>query len=145
MHIEGERRFDAPPDAVYRALTDPDELGKAFSVIERIDADGADWTVFVRLPVPGSPRLKLPVRLEELRDGEHARLRAQGKTLGGRISVDSSFDLAPAGAGTLMRWSADIDASGIFKGLGSQALAPVAEQHADRALGRLVRGQVTSM
>jgi hypothetical protein len=43
-----------------------------------------------------------------------------------------------------MRWSAEIDAAGIFRGLGSQALAPVATQHADRALGRLVRGQVAS-
>ena len=145
MHIEGERRFDAPPDAVYRGLTDPDELGKAFSVIERVEADGADWTLVVRPPVPGGFRLKLAVHVEELREAEHARLRAWGKSLGGQISVDSSFDLAPVGTGTLMRWSAEIDAAGIFRGLGSQALAPVAKQHADRALGRLVRGQVTSM
>lgn len=145
MHIEGERRFDAPPDEVYRALTDPDALGKAFSLIERVDADGADWTVVVRPPVPGGFRVKLSVHLEELREGEHARLRAWGKSLGGRISIDSSFDLAPEGTGTSMRWSAEIDAAGIFIGLGSQALAPVAKQHADRALGRLVRGQVTSM
>jgi carbon monoxide dehydrogenase subunit G len=145
MHIEGERRFDAPPDEVYRALTDPDALGKAFSLIERVEADGVDWTVVVRPPVPGGFRLKLSVHLEELREAEHARLRAWGKSLGGRISIDSSFDLAPDGPGTLMRWSADIDAAGTFRGLGSQSLAPAAKQHADRALVRLVRGQVTSM
>jgi carbon monoxide dehydrogenase subunit G len=144
VHIEGERRFDEPPDEVYRALTDPAALDNAFSVIERIDADGAEWTIVVRLPLPGSFRIKLSVHLEELRRAEHARLRASGKSLGGRISVDSSFDLEPAGTGTLMRWSAEIVAAGIFKGLGSQALAPVAKQHADRALGRLVRGQVAS-
>ena len=145
MHIEGERRFDEPPNEVYRALTDPDALESAFSVIERIDADRAEWTVVVRLPIPGSFRIKLSVHLEELRRAEHARLRASGKSLGGRISVDSSFDLEPAGTGTLMRWTADVDAAGIFRGLASQALAPVAKQHADRTLERLVRSQVTSM
>lgn len=139
MHIEGERRFDAPPEEVYRALTDPDELGQAFSAIERVEADGREWTVVVRPPMPGGFRLKFSVHLEDLRESEHARLRAWGKSLGGRISIDSSFDLTPAGEGTLMRWSAEVDAAGIFSGLGSQALGPVAKQQADRALGRLGR------
>ncbi len=137
MHIEGEKRFDAPPGAVYRALVDPDELGGAFSAIERVDADGDDWTVVVRPPVPGAFRLKFSVHLDELRDSEHARLRAWGKSLAGRISVDSTFDLEPNGEGTLMRWSAEVDAAGLFSGLGSQALGPVATQQADRALGRI--------
>jgi carbon monoxide dehydrogenase subunit G len=145
VHIGGERRFDAPPDDVYRALTDPDALAVAFSVIERVEANGDEWLLVVRPPVPGSFRLKLSVHLEELREPEHARLRAWGKSFGGRISIDSSFDLSPADQRTLMRWTADVDAAGIFRGLGSQALAPVAKQHADRALGRLVRAQVTSM
>ena len=143
MHIEGERHFEAPPDEVYRALTDPDELRHAFPAIERVDADDPEWTVVVRAPVPGGLRLKFSVHFEELRDPEHARLRAWGKSLGGRISVDSSFDLAPEGVGTLMRWSAEIDAAGIFSGLGSQALGPVAKQQADRALGRLARAAVS--
>jgi len=142
VHIEGEKRFDAPPDEVYRALTDPDELRRAFSAIERVDADDPEWTVVVRPPVPGGLRLKFSVHFEELREPEHARLRAWGKSLGGRIAVDSSFDLSPEGAGTVTRWSAEIDAAGIFSGLGSQALAPVAKQHADRALGRLARAAV---
>ena len=144
MQIEGERRFDASPREVYRALTDPDALGEAFSVIERVDADGDDWMLHVRLPLPGGLRLKVSVHVEELRDAEHARLRAWGKNLGGRISIDSSFDLEPSDAGTLMRWSAEVEGAGILRGLGSQALAPVARQHAERALDRLVGSQVTS-
>jgi carbon monoxide dehydrogenase subunit G len=143
VHIEGERHFEATPDEVYRALTDPDELRHAFSAIERVEADEPEWTVVVRPPVPGGFRIKFSVHFEELREPEHARLRAWGKSLGGRISVDSSFDLIAEGSGTLMRWSAEIDAAGIFSGLGSQTLAPVAKQQADRALGRLARAAVT--
>jgi uncharacterized protein len=143
VHIAGERHFEATPDEVYRALTDPDELRHAFSAIERVDADDPEWTVVVRAPVPGGVRLKFSVHFEELREPEHARLRAWGKSLGGRIAVDSSFDLFPEGAGTLMRWSAEIDAAGIFSGLGSQALGPVAKLQADRALGRLARATVS--
>jgi carbon monoxide dehydrogenase subunit G len=137
VHIEGEKSFAAPPDQVYEALTDPDRLGAAFNAIERVDAEGDDWTVLVRPPVPGGFRLRFSVRLEQLREPEHARLRAWGKSLAGRISVDSSFDLEPDGTGTLMRWSAEVDAAGLFSGLGRQALGPVAKQQADRALARL--------
>lgn len=143
MHIEGEKRFAAPPAEVYGALTDPGALEHAFSVIERVEADGPRWTLVVRLPVPGGFRLKLSVHLDELREPEHARLRASGKSLGGRIAVDTSFDLAPEREGTLMRWSAEIEAGGILTGLGSQSLAPLAKQHADRALDRLVRPRVS--
>jgi carbon monoxide dehydrogenase subunit G len=137
VRIEGKRRFDAPPEAVYRALTDPDEMADAFSAIERIDAGAGEWTVIARPPFPGRFRLRFSVRLEDLRQDEHARLLAWGKGLGGRISIDSSFDLEPDGAGTLMRWGAEVDSAGIFTGLGSQSLGPVATHQAERALDRL--------
>ena len=139
MHIEGERHFAARREDVYRALTDPHELGAAFAAIERVEADGPDWLVVVRLPVPGSFRIKFSVRFEELREPEHGRFRAWGKSLAGRLSVDSSFDLVAVDDGTLMRWSAEVEAAGVFSGLGRQSLAPVAKRQADRALARIAR------
>ena len=137
MRIQGERHFDAPPGAVYRVLTDPEAMEEAFSVIERIDPGPDEWTVTARPPFRGGFRLKCSVRFDELREPEHARLVAWGKSLGGRITVDSSFDLAPDTDGTHMRWVAEIDAAGIFTGLSSQRLAPVATNQAERALDRL--------
>jgi carbon monoxide dehydrogenase subunit G len=139
VHIEGEKHFDARPGEVYRALTDPDELCAAFPAIDHVEADGDEWTVVVRPPVPGGFRLKFSVHLEELREPEHARLRAWGKSIGGRISVDSRFDLAPVREGTLMHWAAEVDAAGLFSGLGSQSLGAVAKRQADRALSQLAR------
>jgi carbon monoxide dehydrogenase subunit G len=139
VHIGGERHFEARPEEVYRALTDPDALGAAFAAIERVEAVGDDWTVVIRLPFPGGFRPRFSVHLDELREPQHARLRARGKSLGGRISVDSTFDLAPVSGGTLMRWSAEVDASGLASGLGSQSLGAVATKHADRALDRIAR------
>ena len=140
MRIQGERRFEAPPEAVYRALTDPDAMASAFSAIERIESASDEWTVIARPPFPGAFRLRFSVRLEDLREAEHARLQAWGKSLGGRISIDSDFDLAEDAGGTLMRWQAEVDAAGIFAGLGSQALGPVATAQAERALDRLEQG-----
>ena len=139
MRIEGERRFDAKPEDVYDALTDPERIGAAFAAIERVESEENDWTLVVRPPFPGGFRLRFSVHLDELREPEHGRLRAWGKSLGGRISIDSSFDLARAGGGTIMRWVAEVDAAGLFSGLGSRSLGPVAKLHADRALGRLAR------
>ena len=137
MHVAGERHFDAAPEEVYRALTDPDELALLFGAIERVEVGEPDWTVVIRPPVPGAFRLKFSVHFDELREPEHARFRAWGKSVAGRISVDSSFDLTSDGGTTAMRWSADVDAAGLFTGLGAQALGPVAKQQADRALQRL--------
>ena len=139
MRIEGERRFDAKPEDVYDAMTDPEKIGAAFAAIERVEAEGHDWIVVVRPPVPGGFRLRFSVHLDELREPEHGRLRAWGKSLGGRVSIDSSFDLEPAGGGTIMRWAAEVDAAGLLSGLGSRSLGPVAKLHADRALERLTR------
>jgi carbon monoxide dehydrogenase subunit G len=137
VHIQGERQFDAAPGDVYRALTDPDEIAGAFSAIELVDANGQDWTVVVHPPLPGGFRVKFSVRVDDLREPEHARLRAWGKSLGGRVSVDSSFELQPDGGGTHMRWEAEVDAAGLFSGLGHQALGPLATHQAERALSRL--------
>lgn len=137
MHIQGERRFEAAPEDVYRALTDPDDISAAFAAIELVEAEANEWTVLVKPPLPGGFRLKFSVRLDDLREPEHARLRAWGKSLGGRVSVDSSFELEPDGEGTQMRWQAEVDAAGLFSGLGSQALGPVATHQAERALARL--------
>jgi carbon monoxide dehydrogenase subunit G len=137
VHIQGERHFDAPREDVFRALTDPDEVAGAFSAIELVEAERLDWTVVVRPPLPGGFRLKFSVRVDDLREPDHARLRAWGKSLGGRVSVDSSFDLQETDNGTRMRWEAEVDAAGLFSGLGSQALGPVATHQAERALARL--------
>lgn len=139
MHIQGERHFDAPPQDVFRALTDPEAIAGAFSAVELVEADGAEWTVQVKPPLPGGFRLRFSVRVDDLREPEHARLRAWGKSLGGRVSVDSSFELEPAANGTRMRWEAEVDAAGLFSGLGSQALGPVATHQAERALERLAQ------
>jgi uncharacterized protein len=137
VHIQGEKRFAAAREDVYRALTDPAEISGAFTAIELVDADGRDWTVLVRPPVPGGFRLRFSVRLEDLVEPEQARLRAWGKSLGGRLSVDSSFELRPDDGGTRMHWEAEVDAAGLFSGLRSQALGPVATHQAERALTRL--------
>jgi carbon monoxide dehydrogenase subunit G len=139
VHIRGERRFEAPPEDVFRALTDPQEISAAFTAVELVEVDGRDWTVVVRPPLPGGFRLKFSVRIDDLREPEHARLRAWGKGVGGRVSVDSAFELAPGGRGTHMHWTAQIDATGLLSGLGSQALGPIATRQADRALARLAR------
>jgi carbon monoxide dehydrogenase subunit G len=137
VRIHGDRHFGAPTEDVFLALTDPEQVAGAFSAIELVEADGQDWTVVVRPPLPGGFRLKFSVRVDDLREPEHARLRACGKSLAGRLSVNTSFELRPEGDGTWMSWEAEVDAAGLFSGLGSQALGPVATHQAERALTRL--------
>jgi len=114
VRIDGERRFDAPPEQVFALLTDPAFLVSALPGIERWDLRDRDrWTAVMRPPVPLSPRLKLDFTVLDRREPEHALVRVNGGAFGSGAVVESDFDLAPDDGGTRMRWRAGIELSGM--------------------------------
>lgn len=136
MRIEGAKRFDAPREAVWDALVDPQLLADFLPGIRELDVvDDEHWNAVMKLPLtPVS--LKLHFELRERARPDRAVLRARGKRLGASANVDTAFDLAPDGGGTQMGWSAEIELGGTLRGLRS-GLRPVAQQQAERFLGRL--------
>jgi uncharacterized protein len=136
VHIEGTKRFAAPPTRVWDALVDPALLAGFLPGIQSLEvADESHWSAVMRLPM--SPlSLKLDFKLDERVRPDRALLHARGKRLGGSAEVETSFDLAPAGQGTDMSWAADIELGGTLRRL-SSVLRPVAQQQAERFLGRL--------
>src|SRR5207237_7286581 len=105
MRIEGTREFEAPPEAVFDALTDPDLVSRAIPALESLDISDPDhWTATVKVSI--APRLKVRFEVLDKRPPAHARLRAHGKNLGGAATVDTSFDLAGSNGRTTMRYDA---------------------------------------
>jgi len=140
VRIDGERRFDAPPEQVFALLTDPAFLVSALPGIERWDLRDRDrWTAVMRPPVPLSPRLKLDFTVLDRREPEHALVRVNGGAFGSGAVVESDFDLAPDDGGTRMRWRAGIELSGMLAALGRSSLEPVAKRQAERMLDALAR------
>ena len=138
MRIEGTRRFDAPRERVFRALTDPHELSELVPGVDHVEVANEDeWIAVVRPPLGRGFNLKLDMHVTHRLAPEHARLTAWGKSLGARISIETEFELTEDGDGTEMEWSADVGLAGLLAALGGSALEPVARQQAERALDRL--------
>jgi carbon monoxide dehydrogenase subunit G len=140
VHIEGERRIEAPRERVFRALTDPHELSELIPGVERVEVSSEDeWIAVVKPPFGRGLNLKLDMHVTDRRPPEHARLVAWGKSFGARISIETEFELAENGAGTDMTWSAEVGLAGLLRGLRGKALEPAARQQAERSLDRLQR------
>lgn len=136
MRIEGERRFGAPREDVFAALTDPALMSSAIPGVREWDASDPDrWTIAIGLALPLAPPLRIAVEVLERDPPSHARLRAAGGGLGGGARVESRFDLEePAEGETLMRWAAEIELSGPLGALVGTMLEPMAKRQAERTL-----------
>lgn len=140
MRIGGTRHFEAPPERVYLALTDPHEVSELIPGLQRLDVESEDeWIAVVKPPFGPGLNLKLDLHVTDRRPSEHARLIAWGKSFGARISIETEFELRREGDGTDMSWSADVGIAGLLGGLGGKALEPAARHQAERTLDRLQR------
>ena len=139
MHIEGSHTFAAPPETVFAALVDPELIASTLPGVHDFQVESPSrWRGNVRLPV--GPKVAFTFELLERVEPSRARLLAHGKTFGGSVRVDTTFDLQPAGEnGTLMRYSADVTLSGLLGRLGDGALKPIGERQAGGVMRALER------
>lgn len=129
--VEGERRFEAPPERVFALLTDPDVVASAIPAVRGHEVTDADhWQAKVKPPFPLAPSITIRFEVLQRREPEHAELHAQG----GGADVRSTFDLASEGAGTLMHWRTEIALTGLLAHVGGPGLHALAERQANRTL-----------
>ena len=134
--VEGERRFDAPPERVFDLLVDPDVVAPALPAVRDhtvVDAD--HWDVKVKPPLPLAPGITIHFEVLDRRPPSHAALHAHG----GGADVTSTFDLEPDGGGTLMRWRTELRLSGILSRIAGPGLDVVAQRQATRTLDAVER------
>ena len=96
-----------------------------------IDAD--HWEAKVKPPLPLAPSIRIRFEVQERRPPEHAAMHAHG----GGADVHSTFDLAPDGEGTVMRWRAELRLSGVLERVAGGGLDAVAQRQAARTLDAL--------
>jgi carbon monoxide dehydrogenase subunit G len=141
MRIEGRREFAARREDVFRALTDPRLVADSVPLVGSVDVHDADhWSAEVRIPhVARAPKLRLQFEIEERREPEHARLGAQGKSLGTSVKVASTFDLAESDGKTEMRYSAEVALGGLLGRIPDSTLEPAARKAVDKLLASIDR------
>ena len=145
MKVEGEKRFEAPREAVWRVLNSPESMAKTMPGVESFDVhDERHWTANVKIPL-GLGGLRMKVNFEKLeeREPEFARLTAKGEGVGAIMNMQTSFELAEADGGTNMKWAADVSIAGPVGSMGQRVLQPIVNQQVGNVL-RSLEQQVTA-
>jgi carbon monoxide dehydrogenase subunit G len=134
--VEGQRRFEAPPERVFELLTSPDVIASAIPAVRGhkvIDAD--HWQAKVKPPLPLAPAVTIRFEVLERRPPRHAALHAHG----GGADVTSRFDLTPEGDATVMAWRTELHLSGVLDRFAGHGLDAIAERQAARTLDAVER------
>jgi carbon monoxide dehydrogenase subunit G len=145
VKVEGEKRFEAPREAVWRVLNSPESMAKTMPGVESFDVhDERHWTANVKIPL-GLGGLRMKVNFEKLeeREPEFARLAAKGEGVGAIMNMQTSFELAEADGGTNMKWAADVSIAGPVGSMGQRVLQPIVNQQVANVL-RSLEQQVTA-
>ncbi len=139
MKVEGERTFDAPRATVWSVLNDPSSMAKTMPGVESFDVhDDRRWTANVKIPLGlGGMKMKVDMEKTEEREPEFAKMAIKGQGVGAMLNMETSFTLSEAGAGTLMRWSAEVKLAGPVASMGQRVLQPIVNQQVGHVLGAL--------
>ena len=139
MKVEGERDIQAPRDTVWRVLNSPDSMAKLIPGVESFDVqDERHWKANMKIPL-GLGALSMSMNFEkaEEREPEYAKLLAKGNGVGAIMNMETAFHLSEAGAGTHMKWEADVRIAGPVGSMGQRVLQPIVNQQVQSVLTAL--------
>jgi uncharacterized protein len=148
MNVSGERLFEAPRSAVWKVLNDPASMAQTMPGVESFDVhDERRWTANVKIPLGlGGLKMKIDMDKTDERDLEFAALHIKGQGVGAMLNMQTSFELSDDGAGTRMKWAADVKLAGPVGAMGQRVLQPIVNQqvqHVLKALDQQVQNRVT--
>jgi uncharacterized protein len=139
VKVEGTRTYAAPREQVWAVLNDPAEMAGLMPGVESFELlDETHWRAKVKVPLGlGSMRMSIDFEKADSRPPEHARLQAKGKGVGAIMSMETEFDLSEDGAGTAMRWQADVRILGQVASMGQRVIQPIVNQQVEQVLTAL--------
>lgn len=124
MHIEGSYTFQAPREAVWDAIMDPEVMGRALpggEKLERVSETEYLGVMDVRVgPVQGKFNGK--IELLEAERPERCVMKVDGRGAPGFISGSGAWQLAADGDATVMTYSGDVDVGGKIANVGQRLL-----------------------
>jgi carbon monoxide dehydrogenase subunit G len=124
MHLEGSYTFQAPREAVWDAIMDPEVMGQALpggEKLERISDTEYQGVMNVRVgPVQGKFQGK--IQLLEVNQPESCTMSVDGRGAPGFLSGTGSWSLATDGDSTVMTYSGDVEVGGRIANVGQRLL-----------------------
>lgn len=143
VRIEGEHRFSLPRSEVWARLQDPSALRRAIPGCVAFDEAGAPgaWNLTVEAgigPVRGA--FAGSVALADLEPESRYTLRAEGSGRPGGVSGEAAIALADDGAGTRLRYDAEVTIRGPVARVGGRLLTSTARTMARQFFEAIERG-----
>jgi carbon monoxide dehydrogenase subunit G len=141
MEINGEYLIDAPREAVWQALNDPEMLQKCIPGCESLEKtdDNAFAAVVVAAVGPVKARFKTALRLEDLNPPESYRLVGESKAAAGFGKGSAEVRLAEQDGGTMLTYTADFKVGGKLAQVGSRLVLGATRKTADDFFGAFSR------
>jgi uncharacterized protein len=139
MKLQGTRSFSVSRDVVWEVLNDPQRMARTMPGVEGFDVDDErNWRARVQVPLGlGAIKMRIDFEKTEAREPDYARLHAKGTGVGALLSMDTAFHLSEEGAGTQMRWEADVRVAGPVGSMGQRVLQPIVNQQVKNVLAAL--------
>jgi carbon monoxide dehydrogenase subunit G len=139
MRLEGTKELAAPRAVVWQVLNDPAQMAKLMPGVEGFEVqDERHWQAKVKIPLGlGGLRMTVDFEKVEEREPDFAALNAKGNGVGAIMSMQTRFNLDEAGAGTSMRWEADVKIAGPVGAMGQRVLQPIVNQQVGNVLAAL--------
>ena len=114
VRFEGEKDFSLTPSALWTKLTDARFLVQCLPDVESVTEQQADRAVLVLRPgfsfVRGT--LDVTLRVVDAVSPSAARYLIESKGIGSSADVEATVALTPEGAGTRVRWTAEVKTLG---------------------------------
>ena len=141
MKLEGQHRFEAPRELVWKALLDPEILSRTLpgcEGLERVGDTEFRGTMSMKIgPVGG--QFQGTVTLLDLRPPEGYRLKLHGKGAPGFVDGQGVLELAESDGGTTLKYSVDAQVGGRIASVGQRLIESSAKVISRQALESLAQ------
>ena len=132
MKIEGTHTLNASRERVYQSLIDPEVRQRCITGCEKLEKTAENsYATTIRAGVGAIKGVfTATVRLEDMRSPEHYRLVVEGKGAPGFMKGSGDLDLEEQGAGTLIKYTGDLQLGGTIASVGQRMIQGTAKMMA---------------
>jgi carbon monoxide dehydrogenase subunit G len=134
MELSATYRFAAPPDAVWRLLTDPDVVASCLPGCDRLEPLGNDrYRAQLTLAIAAvSGRYTATVALVDQRPPGSYRMLIDGSGKAGFVKGEASVELVGEGKSTIVTVAGQGQVGGLIARVGQRLLGSVSKMMLDR-------------
>src|SRR5262245_25142709 len=135
MKIEGQFFFeDTPPDAVWKALTDPDRIAACLPGCERLVPTGDNSYEMIMCFGIGAIRGRFigTIRLHDIHPTTDYGMTVSGSGAPGFVNGEGTIQLSSTPDGTRLTYAGDVGAGGAIASVGQRMVSGAARMVIDR-------------